>query len=74
MISAIHFADIIDGQLVLSDYIDSNGNDNFNGISYSNVLDMMQTFEMDIWSARDLDEALQPLQETFVAWRGYTSD
>jgi len=59
-VNAIYFADIRDKKLILSDFIDSNGNDNYNGVKYSGFLELDRT---SLESATDADQTLQPLPE-----------
>ena len=59
-VNAIYFADIRDKKLILSDYIDSKGNDNYNGVKYSSFSELDGT---SLWSATDADQTLQPLSE-----------
>ncbi|MCL2517750.1 MAG: hypothetical protein FWF15_04225 [Oscillospiraceae bacterium] len=59
-IGAIYFAEIENKKLILKDYIDSNGNDNFNGVKYNNLSELKG---IDIWCATDADDTLQLLPE-----------
>ena len=59
-INAIYFAEIQDKTLVFSDFIDSKGNDNFNGVKYDSFSEFDGT---SLWDARDADETLQLLPE-----------
>ena len=59
MIDSIHFVEMQNRQLILSDYIDSNGSDNYNGFKYNNLTDAMN----EPMSAEDIDSSLQPLGE-----------
>jgi len=78
-INAVYFVEIINGELILTDYIDSTGSDNFNGVKYDNIVELLQT--MDVWGARDLDKTLQPIPEidlpdivSAVQFKVYSSD
>ena len=44
VINAVYFAEIQNGKLIFSDYIDSNGNNMLDGIKYNNI-----TEETDMW-------------------------
>ena len=57
MADGVYFADIKDKKLILTDYIDSNGGDNYNGVKYANLPELYDT--MDVWSAKDLDGSLE---------------
>jgi hypothetical protein len=61
MVSGIYFAEIKDKKLILSDYIDSGGNDNYNGVKYSDLTGLHSI--MDIWTAADVDNTLAMLPE-----------
>lgn len=52
---ALYFVDIQNQQMVFSEYIDSKGNDNYNGIKYDNLL----AHNDDNLSITDLDNTLQ---------------
>jgi len=59
-INAIYFAEIQDKKLILSDYIDSKGNDNFNGVKYDSFSEEDGT---SFFEATDADETLKLLPE-----------
>jgi len=59
-INAIYFAEIQNKKLILSDYIDSKGNDNFNGVKYDSFSEEDGT---SLWEATDADETLKLLPE-----------
>jgi len=59
-INAIYFAEIKNKKLILNDFIDSKGNDHFNGIKYDNFSEWDGTF---LWLATDADETLRLLPE-----------
>jgi hypothetical protein len=59
-INAIYFAEIQNKKLILNDFIDSKGNNNFNGIKYDSFSDWNGT---SLWLATDADETLQLIPE-----------
>ena len=59
-INAIYFAEIQDKKLILSDYIDSKENDNFNGVKYDSFSEEEGT---SFFEATDADETLKLLPE-----------
>ena len=59
-INAIYFAEIQNKKLILNDYIDSKGNDNFNGVKYDSFSEEDGT---SLWEATDADETLKLLPE-----------
>ena len=59
MLGSIHFAEIHDRQLVLTDYIDSNGSDSYNGFKYNEVIKGLT----EPMSADDIDLTLRMLNE-----------
>ena len=61
MVDGVYFAEIKDKKLVFNDYIDSNGNDNYNGVKYNNLQELHQN--MDIFAATDLDNVLKIIPE-----------
>jgi len=61
MVDAVYFAEINDKKLILSDFIDSSGSDTYNGVRYADLPELYET--MDVWSAADLDDTLEPLPQ-----------
>jgi hypothetical protein len=59
-INAIYFAEIQGKKLMLSDFIDSEGKDNFNGVKYDSFSDWDGT---SLWYATDADKTLRLFPE-----------
>jgi len=59
-INGIYFAEVQNKKLILSDFIDSNGNDSYNGVKYDSFSEWDATA---LWDAADADETLRLLPE-----------